>query len=664
VNRLGSALVDLLDRLLPGRAFVPRGRHLFVYDLAVTAIAVFIAFALRFDASNIVESISPYLPVALLPLVVRPPTYFAFGLYRREWRYASVNEMFAIAGAVLVGTGIAAFIFLVLAAAGAPGTPGYPRSIFGIEALVSLALVGGGRFALRAGLERRGLSGGTEEERGAVPTIVYGAGDTGATVARVAAADPDAGLAIVGYLDDEPRKSGSQLFGKRVFGGLDQLARAVRETGARQLLIAMPTASGPAIRRAFEQGLSLGLEVRTIPHPRELLSGELQLGKIRKVSVEDLLRREPVVIDTDAMASYLNGASVLVTGGGGSIGSELARQILELGPRMLTVLDSHEGSLWNIERELAERPLGTRGVELRAVLADIRSPAAIERAIGDARPEVVFHAAALKHVPIVELHPAEGVMTNVVGTRNTLAACEAHGVERFVLISTDKAVEPISAMGATKRLAELLTIAAAHRSGRAYAAVRFGNVLGSSGSVIPTFQHQLEEGRALTVTHPEATRYFMTVGEAVSLILEAGATAEAGELYVLDMGEPVRIVDLAHDLILLSGLDPERVPIEYTGLRPGERLHETLFYREETTGEAVHPGIMRVRQGGPPFEDEMVVAMVDQLGEAARQRDEEACRQLLQQVLSLSGSSRGRRRARAALPVEQPNATDHPRATA
>ena len=545
--------------------FVPRGRHLFVYDIAATLLAIGMGFGLRFDTVAVASSISPFMPVALLPLLVMPPTYAIFGLYRREWRYASVQEMFTLAGAVVAGTILTVAIFEVLAYAGLGGTAGFPGSVFVTEALLSLALVGGGRFALRASLERRGVSGGTDEELG-LPTIVYGAGETGATVARVAARDPDAGLNVVGFIDDDPANHGSRLMGKRVFGGLDVLPKAARDTHARQLLVAMPTASGPAIRRAFERGQELGLQVRTVPHPRELLGGDSLAHRIRKVSVEDLLRRAPVEIDTDAVAGYLNGASVLVTGGGGSIGSELVRQILDVGPRLITIVDNHEEALWSIERELAERTANP-DVDCELVLADIRSQEAVDAVIGRARPDVVFHAAALKHVPMVEHSPAEGAMTNVFGSQNVISACERLGVKRFVLISTDKAVEPISAMGATKRLAELLTVASARRTGRPYVAVRFGNVLASSGSVIPIFQRQLEQGRPITITHADATRYFMTIPEAVSLVLQAGSTPDSGVIFVLDMGEPVKIVDLARDLIRLSGLAEDQVPIVYTGLR-------------------------------------------------------------------------------------------------
>ena len=615
------------------KGFVPRGRHLFVYDIAATLLAIGIGFGLRFDTVFVASSISPFMPVALLPLLVMPPTYAIFGLYRREWRYASVQEMFTLAGAVLAGTIVTVAVFEVLAYAGLGGTAGFPGSVFVTEALLSLALVGGGRFALRASLERRGVSGGTDEELG-LPTIVYGAGETGATVARVAARDPDAGLNVVGFIDDDPAKHGSRLMGKRVFGGLDVLPKAARDTHARQLLVAMPTASGPAIRRAFERGQELGLQVRTVPHPRELLGGDSLAHRIRKVSVEDLLRRAPVEIDTDAVAGYLNGASVLVTGGGGSIGSELVRQILDVGPRLITIVDNHEEALWSIERELAERTANP-DVDCELVLADIRSQEAVDAVIGRARPDVVFHAAALKHVPMVEHSPAEGAMTNVFGSQNVISACERLGVKRFVLISTDKAVEPISAMGATKRLAELLTGASARRTGRPYVAVRFGNVLASSGSVIPIFQRQLEQGRPITITHADATRYFMTIPEAVSLVLQAGSTPDSGVIFVLDMGEPVKIVDLARDLIRLSGLAEDQVPIVYTGLRAGERLHESLSHDHEITERTGHESIMRVRANAVGVVGEELEALLGELEAATRRHDDDRVRELLRGVAAL-----------------------------
>ena len=605
--------------------FIPRGRHLFAYDVVTTALAILIAFAMRFDINNIALTMGPYLPAALLPLLTYPPTYVAFGLYRREWRYASVREMFAIAAAVLVGTGVTIVVFLVLALADVPGTTGFPRSVFFIEALLNLALLGGGRFFLRASLDRR-----TEAESGApaVLTLVYGAGEAGATIARLVERDPAAGMRIVGFLDDDERKQDSRMLGERVFGGLNMLEVAATRTGAGRLLIAMPSASGSSVRRALEAGQRLGLDVRTVPPLRELVSG-VQLSKVRPVRVDDLLRRDPVQIDMSVLVDALNGASVVVTGGGGSIGTELVRQILMLGPRLLTIVDNHEWALWEIERETSDITRPIDGTRVEGVLVDVRSAGAIDGVIRRARPNIVFHAAALKHVPLVERFPLEGIQTNVLGTYNVLKACESAGVPRFLLISTDKAVEPVSVMGATKRMAELLTLASARRTGRSYAAVRFGNVLGSSGSVIPTLEGQLRAGLPLTITHRDASRYFMTIGEAVSLILEAGATSASGEIYVLDMGQPVRILDLARDLVRLAGIEPDRVEYVFTGLRPGERLHETLFFEGEAAEQTSHDGILRARPSWGTPGDAELDSFVGLMRDAVRDQDEAEARRLL-----------------------------------
>jgi FlaA1/EpsC-like NDP-sugar epimerase len=417
--------------------------------------------------------------------------------------------------------------------------------------------------------------------------------------------------------------------GTRVLGGLTDLPRAVAETGAAQLLVAIPSGSSDAMRRAVTAAQDLGLSVKTVPALPDLLSGRHQVAGIRSVSVEDLLRRAPVTIDTDAIAASINGASVLVTGGGGSIGGELVRQILSLGPRVLTIVEYHEWTLWNIERDVAARLKGSEGSHVVASLADVRSTAALDAVLRRAKPDVVFHAAALKHVPYVEMFPAEGILTNVVGTRNVLRACEQHGVSRFVLISTDKAVEPVSVMGASKRLAEQLTVLAGRGSGRAYAAVRFGNVLGSSGSVVPLLQRQLDDGLPLTITQPDATRYFMTIAEAVSLILEAGSDPAPGDIYVLDMGEAVRIIDLARDLIRLNRIDPDTVNFTVTGLRPGERLHEKLFYDDEEAERTDHPGILRASRLNTDVHERQIEALVEELAAAAREQDDQAIRELL-----------------------------------
>lgn len=614
--------------MTPGPRFVPRGRHLFLYDLAAISIAIVGAFALRFDANNVPAEMRPYLPVAFLPLFVQPVVNVIFGLYRREWRYASVREMIGITAAVGTGTVVSGVLFLILAAADAPSTTGMPRSFFVLEGLLSLILIGGGRFTLRWALENAGRSGETEEETAGARTLVYGAGEAGAAVARLSDRDPAMRLRIVGFLDDDDTKRGSRLLGVRIFGDLAKLGEVARRTHATQLVVAMPSAPGSIIRKAVDAGQELGLDVRIVPPLHQLLAGDERITRLRPVVLDDLLRREPVRADLEELADYLNGASVLITGGGGSIGSELARQIHALGPRHLTVADNSEVALWGVEQSLRS-PGQTGGPTVSTVLCDVRSSSAVRRLVDAAQPDVVFHAAALKHVPICELQPAEACLTNVVGTRNVLEACERSAVGRFVLISTDKAVMPVSVMGATKRLAELLTIESAARVGRPYIAVRFGNVLGSSGSVVPIFQHQLSQGQPLTITHPDATRYFMTIPEAVTLILQAASEPDSGEVYILDMGEPVRIMDLATDIIRLSGADPDAVDIVFTGLRPGERLHETLFFDHETVDGTSHERIWRARSSPRESITEPASRIVERLQVPTADSDDRAARELL-----------------------------------
>ena len=632
-----------------------RGRHLFFLDLAVIALSIVGAMILRFDTLSFTTEAIIYFPAALFPLVVRPPINVAGGLYSRAWAYASVGELARIFVVGIAGTiaGIA-FFYLVLSPLGVGGTVtgagGFPRSFFVLEGMLTLAGMGGVRFLIRASNEWRGWRPGSSEGRdgvdgsGPVPTLVYGAGDVGATVLRtIGVAQDGLGMRVVGVLDDDRDKRNQVLRGSKVLGSLDELPEIARATGARRLLIAIPTASGGVVRRAVEDATRLGLETRTVPPLDALVSGRLGAAAIREVEVTDLLRRDPVVIDESGLRSFLAGRTVLVTGAGGSIGSELSRQLYELDPARLVLVDRAEGPLYDIERELAlmgGRDSGTASragharAELVARLANAASAGGMTRVLREDRPVMVLHAAAYKHVPMMERHPADAVYTNVGGTLAALRASLDADVERFVLVSTDKAVDPTSVMGATKRLAELAVAAVAHASGRRYVAVRFGNVLGSSGSVVPLFQRQLREGVPLTITDPDITRFFMTIPEASRLILEASQLGEPGDLFVLDMGEPVRIIDLARDLARLAGRDPDSVPIEYIGLRPGEKLHEVLFYDAESVEPTEHPKVLRARDRVPYPTEIDVLGELDALVAVSATGDHEAARTALAATLA------------------------------
>jgi FlaA1/EpsC-like NDP-sugar epimerase len=636
-----------------------RGRHLFVVDLAVIALAIVGAMVLRFDSFSFAEEALIYFPAALFPLVVRPPINVMGGLYARAWAYASVGELARIALVVLVGSIVGVLLFYaVLVPLGVPGTTTsvgtFPRSFFVLEGLLTLAGMGGVRFLVRASTEWKGWRPGDPERRrvgagggvdGHVLTLVYGAGDVGATVIRtIAGARDGLGMRVVGLLDDDPRKRNQILRGQKVLGTIDELADIARVTGAHRLLIAIPSASGDTVRKAVLDATALGLETRTVPSLDELVSGRMGAAAIREVQVEDLLRREPVVIDETGLRDLVAGGTVLVTGAGGSIGSELARQVFELDPATLVLLDRAEGPLYDIERELTllgERDSGSLArdgrsrARLDTRLANVASVDTMRRVVAEDRPVMVLHAAAYKHVPMMEDHPADAVYTNVGGTLAALRASLDGDVERFVQVSTDKAVEPTSVMGATKRLAEIAVAAAARKSGRRYVSVRFGNVLGSSGSVVPLFQRQLREGVPLTITDPEMTRYFMTIPEASRLILQAGLFGEAGDLFVLDMGEPVRIVDLARDLARLAGRDPDSVAFRYIGLRPGEKLHESLFYATEDIEPTPHPKVLRVRhEASWQIEPDEVFATLDELVAIGSRGDHAGSRAALMSTLT------------------------------
>ena len=579
---------------LPRKPSPIRNRYFFIADVLLMPLAVGISFLLRLDVASLRPYTSTILIFAALAALVKPVIFYLFGLYRRYWRYASANELVNIALATLTSTAVVTLLIYSLASLVWDFRP-LPRSIPILDWLVSLPLVGGTRFAVRLAADspfsrlwrNNHLKHGRNPER---RVLVMGAGDTGAMIVREMQANPGLGFVPVGLLDDNRAKVGMTIHGVLVQGTREDIPHLAREEQVDEVIIAMPTAPGQAIREVVAICQQAGVACRTMPGLYELISGEVSIRQVREVRIEDLLRREPVRIDGTEAERYLSDAVVLVTGAGGSIGAELCRQIASYHPRQLLLLGHGENSIYHILLELRER---FPRLAVHPFIADVRDYEGMAAIFNRYGPEVIFHAAAHKHVPLMETNVAEAVMNNVFGTQRLLQAAEAHDVTRFVFISTDKAVNPVNVMGATKRLAELLVQDTAQRTGRAYVAVRFGNVLGSRGSVVPLFQRQIAAGGPITVTHPEMRRYFMTIPEAVQLVIQAAALGQGGEIFVLDMGEQMRVVDLATELVRLSGLEPGRdIEIVFTGPRPGEKLSEELFANGEEPRPTQHKKIL------------------------------------------------------------------------
>ena len=568
-----------------------RGRQLFVLDAVAVFLAGWIAIVLRYDSLFEWETVLAILPVILLVVGVRLAVNMAFGLYARDWRYASVPELERIVGAVLAGSAISIILFYGMATIGDVDASRLPRSFWVAELVFSTAFVGGARFAIRIASDyARPRSVATDRHA----ALLYGAGQAGVQVARWARREHGP-IDPVGFLDDNPDLAGATIAGLRVYGGIEALGEAAAATGAGTLLITMPSAPGSAVRAVIDAARKLSLDVRTVPSMSDLLAGSVDLRRVRRVRVEDLLRRPVVAEHASGVEDIVSDRVVVVTGAAGSIGSELARQLYALGPRRLILVDRSESPLYLLQRELETRSAHGQGSgELVFHLGNVVSRAMMERLIWTERPRAIFHAAAYKHVPMMEEHPSDAAQVNIGGTLVLLDAAAKAGVEHFVFVSTDKAVDPSNAMGASKRIAEMLVAEAAQRTGRRYVSVRFGNVLGSTGSVVPIFQEQLENDQPLTITHPDMTRFFMTIPEAAWLILDAAALGRpGGDMFVLDMAEPVRIMDLAHDLVRLAGRDPKSQPIEVVGLRPGEKLHEQLFFDAEAVEQTESPKVLR-----------------------------------------------------------------------
>jgi FlaA1/EpsC-like NDP-sugar epimerase len=566
-----------------------RGVLLGLGDALLLALALSLAFLIRFEGKIPSTHFNNIGFIIIVALTLKIPIFYLFRLYRMSWAYVSFHELLDVFKAVTLSSiALGTFFFLW----GGSVTI-LPRSVLMLDYLLTLFLIGGFRSAKRI---YQGWRGGFSPEGRRV--LIVGAGDAGEQIVRAMLSEQRSRYFPVGFVDDGPAKQGITIHGVRVLGTRQEIPQLVQQHEVEELLIAMPSVSSKIIRETVELGRRAGLkDIKILPGFHELVTGRVGLTDIRSLQLEDLLGREPVRLDMREIEAYLKDKTVLVTGAAGSIGSELCRQIVKFHPQLLIALDQDESGLFAIHNELSQRFPNTK---LASVIADIRDTCKIEQIFEYYRPRVVFHAAAYKHVPLMEAHPDEAVKNNIFGTLIVAEAAQRTRVEKFVLISTDKAVNPTSVMGATKRVAEIILQVMNSQGPTKFVSVRFGNVLGSRGSVIPIFQEQIKRGGPVTVTHEEMKRYFMVTSEAVLLVLQAGALGQGGEVFVLDMGEPVRIVDLAREMIRLSGYEPDRdIPIVFIGPRPGEKFFEELLTAEEGTVATKHEKIFVARTSAP-----------------------------------------------------------------
>lgn len=556
---------------------------LIIIDAMLIILAMYVTLLLRFEGNIPLDYFNNFLQ--LIPLVTITNILFLIGmkLYSRIWEYASIGEMTAIIRAVTYAMAVIVLFIYIFR------VPGLPRSVYIGSYLMINAFIGASRMSWRLVQDFFNTTNKSPNQN----VLIVGAGDAGALIVRELQKNPQLNLRPVGIVDDNKNKRKLILSSVPVLGDRNRIPSLVRELNVEEIIIAMPSASGQTIREILDIARTTSARVKILPGVINSLSSSA-ISHLREVNMEDLLRRDPVMIDLQEIAGYITARTIMVTGAGGSIGSELCRQILCAMPERLIMVDNGENSLFEIEQEILAVCSGS---QIIAELVDVKDRDRLDRTFRKYRPQVVFHAAAYKHVPMMERHPDEAFKNNVMGTRNTAELADAYGVNTFILVSTDKAVNPTSVMGASKRLAELVVKDINRTSKTKFASVRFGNVLGSRGSVVPTFIKQIEKGGPVTVTHPEMTRYFMTIPEAVQLIIQAGAMAEGGEIFVLDMGEPVNINDLACDLISLAGRVPGKdIKIEYTGIRPGEKLYEELFTDREGMDSTKHQRIFISRK--------------------------------------------------------------------
>ncbi len=590
-----------------------------LHDLAVIPIAWFAAYWLRFNLDGIPHEFL-YQAVLMVPavLLAEGSMFWYFGLYRGVWRFASLPDLVRIVKAVIAGVSFAAVVIFVLTRLVL-----VPRSVFVLDSILLVLLLGGPRFIYRW-LKDRHLYGQVGKK-----VLIVGAGRAGEMLVRDLLRDPDRTYQPAAFVDDDAKKRNKDIHGIPVSGTVDEIPAIAAHLDVELILIALPSATSAQMRRIVGVCEFTGVHFRMLPRMQDLVTGQIGIKELREVKLDDLLGREPVSLDWQAITQGTQGKTVLVSGGGGSIGSELCRQIARLNPARLIIFEQSEFNLYAIELELRrEFP----ALSLEISLGDVTDAVAVNRVFESHRPSVIFHAAAYKHVPMLENQVRAAVVNNVLGTRMLASLADKYGCESFVMISTDKAVNPSNIMGATKRVAEIYCQGLNARSNTRFITVRFGNVLGSAGSVIPLFQKQIAAGGPVTVTHPEITRYFMTIPEAAQLILQSSVIGQGGEIFVLDMGEPVKIAYLAEQLIILSGKKPgDDIEVVYTGLRPGEKLYEELFHEAEQLVDTGHPKIMLARSRPTDVDD--VERIFAELAEACDSNAEPQLRRLLRALV-------------------------------
>jgi len=547
-------------------------------DLLLINLSIFLAFMIRFDWQLVSIPVNPCLYFMLSASIVRITLFAIFGMYQWSFRYASISEAINILKAVTIGS------LSLVTIAFFTQRMSMGRSVLLIDYLICLFLVGTSRFSPRILIKFKQLRY-TNLKR----VLIVGAGSAGEMVARELINVRKRIYQPIGFIDDNPTKKNTRIHGIKVLGNTGEIADIVKEYRVEEVVIAIPSVKGELIRDIISHCERAEAKFKILPGLHQILTGEVDIKQIRDVKPEDLLGRKVVQINDAEVKSFLQDKTVLVTGAGGSIGSELCRQIVRFNPKQLILYDYNENDIYFLEIELK---LKYPYVKFKTIIGDIKDIGLLKYTFAKYRPQAIFHSAAHKHVPLMEENSPAAVKNNVIGTRNFIYAAEHYGVEKFVLISTDKAVNPTSVMGATKRIAEMLIQAKAKNSRTKFMAVRFGNVIGSSGSVVPLFKKQIEEGGPITVTHPEIKRYFMSVNEATQLVLQAGAIGKGGEIFILDMGEQIKIIDLAKNLVTLSGLEIDRdIPIKFIGLRPGEKLHEEILHKIESDKVTKHDRI-------------------------------------------------------------------------